>query len=278
MMKKQLIMEQALELFAEQGIDATSVQQITDKCGISKGAFYLSFKSKDELILTVLDDFIKRFISDIDYVVNNREKENLLYEFYLSILNFFNEHSNFAKIFVKQQNFYISKEFIIKLEEYQQLFDRTVFKLVDRYYGDKVEDNKYDLAYCIQGFMKLYADLFFSMDIPVDMNRLCQSLVEKTDLIAAHTTIPVITKKISQLMNKPSCENYSKDEICTLIQQELQEMEESIEKDSLILLKEDLSNPKLSPALLNGLLENIRHHPQCKWISYLLRSYYAFEK
>ena len=49
MTKKQMIVDSAIELFAQKGIEATSVQQITAHCGISKGAFYLSFKSKDEL-------------------------------------------------------------------------------------------------------------------------------------------------------------------------------------------------------------------------------------
>ena len=59
-------MEKALELFAKQGFEATSVQQITEHCGISKGAFYLSFKSKDELILALIDHFMMQITSDID--------------------------------------------------------------------------------------------------------------------------------------------------------------------------------------------------------------------
>ena len=59
MIKKQLIIENAIQLFAEQGFEATSIQQITDKCGISKGAFYLSFKSKDELIFSLIDYFLE---------------------------------------------------------------------------------------------------------------------------------------------------------------------------------------------------------------------------
>ena len=74
MIKKQLIMEKALELFAEKGFESTSVQQITDHCGISKGAFYLSFKSKDELILALIDYFMMQFTSDIDYMVRNRKR------------------------------------------------------------------------------------------------------------------------------------------------------------------------------------------------------------
>ena len=62
MIKKQLIMEKALELFAEKGFEATSVQQITEHCGISKGAFYLSFKSKDELILALIDHFMMQVL------------------------------------------------------------------------------------------------------------------------------------------------------------------------------------------------------------------------
>ena len=65
--RKQLIMEKAIELFAARGFESTSVQQITEHCGISKGAFYLSFKSKDELILEIIDYFMKRFITKIIY-------------------------------------------------------------------------------------------------------------------------------------------------------------------------------------------------------------------
>ena len=61
-----------------------------------------------------------------------------------------------------------------------------------------------------------------------------------------------------------------------MIQQKIDEMEESIEKESLILLKQQLLEPTYSPAIVKGLLENIRKDPHCKWISYLLRNYFQF--
>ena len=78
MSKKQLIMEKSLELFARQGFEATTVQQITEYCGISKGAFYLSFKSKDELILALIDHFMHEILSDIDYIVKNTNIDQLI--------------------------------------------------------------------------------------------------------------------------------------------------------------------------------------------------------
>ena len=53
--KKKLIMETALELFAKKGFDATSMSQVAQKAGISKGLAYNYFKSKQE----ILDSIIK---------------------------------------------------------------------------------------------------------------------------------------------------------------------------------------------------------------------------
>ena len=100
MTKKQLIMEKAAVLFAKQGFDATSSQQITDYCGISKAAFYLTFKSKDELIETLIDQFMMQIISEVDYIVNHsKDEQTILFDFYYTSYHFFQRHSNFSKIF-----------------------------------------------------------------------------------------------------------------------------------------------------------------------------------
>lgn len=46
----------AVELFAARGIDATSLQMIADALGISKGAVYYHFKTKQEIVLAVCAD------------------------------------------------------------------------------------------------------------------------------------------------------------------------------------------------------------------------------
>ncbi len=54
---QELILKFARQLFAEQGFEHTSVNQICRNAGISKGAFYHHFCSKDELFLRLLDDW-----------------------------------------------------------------------------------------------------------------------------------------------------------------------------------------------------------------------------
>lgn len=42
----------------EKGFAATTIQEIASECGISKGAFYLHFKSKEALLLSACEYYI----------------------------------------------------------------------------------------------------------------------------------------------------------------------------------------------------------------------------
>ncbi|MGM7634919.1 TetR/AcrR family transcriptional regulator [Bacillus sp. Hm123] len=275
MVKKQLIMESALELFAKQGFEATSIQQITERCGISKGAFYLSFKSKDELILALIDHFMMQITSDIDYVVRNvHDDRELLYQFYYTTFHSFQNHSEFTKILIKEQTQSFNEEFMIKMRNYDTSLQHTILSMIERLYSQEVERTKYDLMYCIKGFMKTYSELLLFYNVPLDLNVLSQSLVEKTNVLARHTTTPFISQDLFQIMKQPLSEEVTKEQIIIIIEQKLEEMEESIAKESLILLKQQLIEPTFPLAIVKGLLENIRNHPHCKWVSYLLQRHY----
>jgi AcrR family transcriptional regulator len=49
------LLDAALGLFAEQGYGATSIPEICARAGLTKGAFYSNFASKDALFLALLD-------------------------------------------------------------------------------------------------------------------------------------------------------------------------------------------------------------------------------
>ncbi|RDW16187.1 TetR/AcrR family transcriptional regulator [Oceanobacillus chungangensis] len=276
MMKKQLIMDKALELFADQGFESTSVQQITEKCGISKGAFYLSFKSKDELISAMIDHFMEDIIKEIDRVVKNTNNEELLYIFYYETFQSFQKHSDFTKVLIKEQTHTINKEFLLKISYYNSLIEETILSMIERIYGDKIKEIKYDLLYCIKSFISIYSELKLFYSAPLDLQFLAESFVEKTNLLAKHTTIPLISEEVIQAMKHPLNEDVTIEKLLEIIEQTIDEMKESIEKESLVLLKEELIEPALSPAIIKGLIENVRNKPECKWISYLLQNYYSF--
>lgn len=275
MTKKQLIMEKALELFAKQGFEATSVQQITDHCGMSKGAFYLSFKSKDELIVALIDHFMRQFTADIDYVVNREGNSGeLLYNFYYTSFQSFNKHSDFAKILMKEPTQSFNEELFTKLHNYNKSLEKIILSMIDRLYGKQANDLKYDLAFCIKGFMNTYSELFLLYKLPIDLDLLARSLVEKTNLLAENMTISFISDELIQMIDQPLNEEQTLEQIVEIVEKNIEDMEDSIEKESLILLKQELLEPTLHPAIVKGLLENVRHHPHCKWAAYVLRRHF----
>ncbi|AOR34248.1 TetR family transcriptional regulator [Streptomyces fodineus] len=53
---RQHIQDTALELFAEQGYDKTSLREIAERLGVTKAALYYHFKTKEEIIVSVFRD------------------------------------------------------------------------------------------------------------------------------------------------------------------------------------------------------------------------------
>jgi AcrR family transcriptional regulator len=56
------LFEAAARLFEEQGIGGASIEAIVAAAGFTRGAFYSNFKSKDELIIAMLEDHVERSI------------------------------------------------------------------------------------------------------------------------------------------------------------------------------------------------------------------------
>lgn len=60
------IIESAIKLFSNTGYNNASVDDICTEAGISKGAFYHHFKSKQELFLALLDGWLKEVDNAIE--------------------------------------------------------------------------------------------------------------------------------------------------------------------------------------------------------------------
>ena len=64
--KTKLILDTALELFAEKGYYQTSINDISRKAGISKGLLYNYFESKDEVLRSIIQTGYDAAYSNLD--------------------------------------------------------------------------------------------------------------------------------------------------------------------------------------------------------------------
>jgi AcrR family transcriptional regulator len=68
--RKLQIIEAAMSVFAREGFNKARMDDIADEAGLSKGALYWYFKSKDAIISSILDSVFTREISRIRKMVD----------------------------------------------------------------------------------------------------------------------------------------------------------------------------------------------------------------
>jgi len=268
-------MDKALELFAEQGIEATSIQQITERCGISKGAFYLSFKSKEELIFQLIDHFMGEFVADIERMVSSGDtaEDHLLYEYYAASFGTFHKHAHFAQLLMKEPVYSFQAELIERLEMYEAILNDAARTIVLRRYPNLKPQMLADVVFTIQAFVRQYGALFLKPDVPLGIPELCEALVEKTDLLAHHAVKPAVPGELAPYfrLTRPSAPR--REDLIDTLAKKAEEEEDPVLRRSLELLKEHLTRPLFEEAIIEGLLTNLREQTHTKWTAYLYERY-----
>jgi AcrR family transcriptional regulator len=96
----------ALELFTEQGYDATSLREIAERLGVTKAALYYHFKSKEEIVESLMADHLVRLegmlkdyesepISRLEFL--RRYNENLKISQHFKLMKFFQQNQPAVK-------------------------------------------------------------------------------------------------------------------------------------------------------------------------------------
>jgi AcrR family transcriptional regulator len=64
---RQRIQDVALELFAEQGYEKTSLREIAERLDVTKAALYYHFKTKEEILVSIFEDLSEPIVELIEW-------------------------------------------------------------------------------------------------------------------------------------------------------------------------------------------------------------------
>ncbi len=84
--KKSILMKNGGILISHRGYYATRVEDITKESGVAKGTFYIYFKSKEEMFITILNEKLKEYLETSDRLI--KKKVNLKWKIYNLTLDF----------------------------------------------------------------------------------------------------------------------------------------------------------------------------------------------
>jgi AcrR family transcriptional regulator len=64
---REQIQNVALELFAERGYDRASLREIAERLNVTKAALYYHFRTKDDILASVIEDFLVQLDALVDW-------------------------------------------------------------------------------------------------------------------------------------------------------------------------------------------------------------------
>lgn len=141
--KRKKILDKAWELFRKNGYEETKVEDITRELGVSKGSFYIYFKTKDEVLYEILERIKKENEERISKINVNQEPSKILEDYVISKMNYIVKLLNNMKISSINRNLSNSKlkNFFEELKKVSIEFIKK--NIVEKF--NKINGNKYNL-------------------------------------------------------------------------------------------------------------------------------------
>ncbi|WP_042454215.1 TetR/AcrR family transcriptional regulator [Neobacillus dielmonensis] len=101
---KEKIIGQSIRLFEKKGFSETSIQDIVDSLGVTKGTFYYYFSSKEELLMDIHLGYINELLAQQEKILNDQTKtcKQKLFEIVHMLIGDIKSLGLAAKIFFRE--------------------------------------------------------------------------------------------------------------------------------------------------------------------------------
>ncbi|SER93412.1 transcriptional regulator, TetR family [Gracilibacillus ureilyticus] len=157
MNKKTEITQVALQLFAEKGFNETSVQEIANGAKISKGGFYNYFKSKQELMLDLIDEYqhkITQRTNKFDW--KESTSINSLTNYIELEVEAWMENQPFFYVLFREFTPNSNGEITDRMEKLHEATLNNHYDIFFHIYGKRLEKYISDLVLLLEGMMREY--------------------------------------------------------------------------------------------------------------------------
>ncbi|AKU26466.1 TetR family transcriptional regulator [Geobacillus sp. LC300] len=190
--------ETAMKLFAEKGYHATSIQDLVEAWGISKGAFYHHFASKEELLLEVLRYYSEKMVADFTASGGDGPEKERFVRQLAAHFSHIREYKDFLRMIMSEQLPKVNPEVErYMFRQHGRLFLWYCTRLTE-VYGEAVGPYVYDVAMMINGIIRQYLFYFFFREEAFDADEAARFLMRRLDAIVASFTAeerPLLTEE-----------------------------------------------------------------------------------
>lgn len=182
--KRDKILEKSWELFMVNGYEETKIERITKEVGISKGSFYTYFKTKEDVLFSILEKIEIEIENLLKKINVSKEPSKILYEFLERRMELFLKYVRNMKL----ENLYIMKSGRIdKFENKINVLYTTFIKdsIMKKYENEKVWNSEIISKYINSSIESyFFQEIFENKGIDEDFeNRSKKAIKEFTKFI-----------------------------------------------------------------------------------------------
>ncbi len=129
---RQALVSSARTLFERNGFAATSVQSIVDDAGLTKGAFYYHFISKEELLRVIHDEYIDHQLAAVQTVLGTTDDPGeQLRGLITTAVEAVEQYRSHVAVFLGERRF-LSEEGFAEVKEKRDQIEDIFFGVIQR--------------------------------------------------------------------------------------------------------------------------------------------------
>lgn len=278
--KEILIIEAGIKLFAKKGFSSTTIQEIAEECGISKGSFYLHFKSKEALLLATFEYYLNLSMENLKQIrkkhADPREAfiEQIAYQFKEIF-----DHRDFIVMMIREHTIPARGSMSDFFQRATKFGNEFYLNALTDIYESKIDVFKHDLNLIIQGIISSYKNLFIFGSLTLDFRKLAEFILERLDdvvegLIKSDIG-PILTGQTISKYDSLFSPSASKDHIMKEINRLTNA--ENVVEDHLItlqVLEEEMMKDEPRKPVLQGMLANIQDDREFESLVQLIQEVY----
>lgn len=269
-------MQKSIELFSQKSISKTSIQDITNACNISKGAFYLSFRSKDDLLISLIDYFIKdltRLFQEVvdEAVLPHQQLEN----FCATMMNIFYERFPILEMLLTENPENTHSDLTEKVQLFNTSLTHFTILLLEKSYGDAIKHNIFDIQLCFKGIIRSYIEFIVHHKQQYQFQKIAITIVQHLDALVEKQSPPAISEK---LFYADTSTTNTGNNLKMAIFNEINQLHPRFSANdfyaqTMHFIQEEIKKEEPNFVILNGMAANLSKEPELKWLATLVKQF-----
>ena len=137
---RERIINESLQLFLSKGFAGSTTNELVTLAGVSKGSLYWHFKSKEDILCTILDQYQAEFIEHIARIVDNSDGDfaNKFKKFYKFTSEFGRDNWKLLLVFTKLLMEFAGTD--TELEKRMKSLNERYSRIIEKLLEDGIND------------------------------------------------------------------------------------------------------------------------------------------